>query len=138
LIYTWITEGATRNVVLQPVSFANEIRPLLYNQVAQGGMGCRNCHYDGVDALTAPAGFYMGGGAQGLYDELTAEAPADNGLTGEPYRINKTAGQTDKSLVLINPLFGNAEPHPVKIFSSNADPRYALVYRWITEGYQNN
>lgn len=138
LIYTWISEGAVRNVVQPPVSFANEIRPLLYNQVAQGGMGCRNCHYDGVDANTAPGGFYMGGGAPGLYLELTGEAPTDNGATGEAYRINKQQGYTERSLVLTNPLFGNAEPHPVKVFSSNADPRYQLVYRWIAEGYQDN
>ena len=70
-----------------------------------------------------------------VHAELTGEAPTDNGDTGEAYRINKN-GQAGQSLLLINPLFGHPEPHPVKIFSSNLDPRYQILYRWIQEGYQ--
>lgn len=134
LIYQWITEGGIRNVTLAPVSFANEVRPILYNATNNGGAGCVACH---GDAATAGGGFYVGGNADALWAELTQEAPQDNGATGEPYRINKQ-GQTGASLVLTNPLFGNAEPHPVKIFGGAADPRYQLIYRWIAEGYQNN
>ncbi|MCC7380747.1 MAG: hypothetical protein IT384_02900 [Deltaproteobacteria bacterium] len=135
LIYTWIQEGGRRVQVQQPVSFANDVRPLLAQPTNQGGIGCYNCHASGVNANNAPGGFYTGGTPDQLYAELTQEMPTDNGGTGEGYRINKTAGQADRSLVLTNPLYNNAEPHPVKVFSSNADPRYQTIYRWITEGY---
>jgi hypothetical protein len=134
LLYTWIQEGGIRDVVVPPVSFANEIRPILYNATNNGGAGCITCH---GDQANQSGGFYVGGDAAALHAELTQEAPTDNGATGQPYRVNKQ-GQTGQSLVLINPLFGNAEPHPVKIFGGAADPRYQLIYRWIAEGYQNN
>ncbi|MBI4816965.1 MAG: hypothetical protein HY791_11945 [Deltaproteobacteria bacterium] len=134
LIYTWIQEGGVRNVVPQPVSFANEVRPILYNQTNNGGAGCVSCH---GDPNNIRGGFYVGGDALALYAELTAEAPTDNGVTGEPYRINKQ-GYPERSLVLINPLAGNAEPHPVKLFGNNADPRYSTIYTWIQQGYPNN
>ncbi|MCC7385514.1 MAG: hypothetical protein IT384_26930 [Deltaproteobacteria bacterium] len=135
LIYTWIQQGAQRVQPVAPVSFENDVRPLLYQPTAQGGIGCYSCHVNGVNATNAPGGFYMGGTPDELYAELTQETPTDNGASGEPYRVNKTAGQTDRSLVLINPLYGNPEPHPVKILFSNADPRYQTIYRWISEGY---
>jgi hypothetical protein len=138
IIRTWISEGAQRNVVLPPVSFAAEVHAGMYNDTQNGGWGCRACHYDGVDANTAPGGFYISGDPAAVYDELVNEAPGDNGLTGELYRVNKDPAMTDRSLVLINPLAGNPEPHPVKIFYDNTDPRYALIYRWIQEGYNNN
>jgi hypothetical protein len=138
LIYTWITQGGVRPMVPPPpVSFVTSIRPLLYQSTANGGAGCYACHVDGVNANNAPGGFYMGGNAQDLYNALTNTAPSDNGGSGEPYRVNKM-NYPERSLVLINPLSGNPEPHPVKIFSDNADPRYQLIYRWIAEGYQNN
>jgi hypothetical protein len=137
-ILTWIQEGAQRNVGIPPVSFANDIHTGLYNDTQNGGWGCRACHYDTVTATTAPGGFYISGDPAAVYDELVNEAPGDNGLTGELYRINKDPQYTDRSLVLINPLTGNPEPHQVKIFYDNTDPRYLLIYRWIQEGYQNN
>jgi hypothetical protein len=135
LIYKWISEGAQRGVVQNAVSFRNQVRPLLYLSAPQGGAGCYACHVSGVNADNAPGGFYMGGTPEELYAELATEAAVDNGDSGEAYRINKN-GQPESSLLLINPLFGHPEPHPVKIFSSNLDPRYQLIYRWIQEGYQ--
>lgn len=135
LIYTWISQGGMRPLTPPPpVSFSGAIRPLLYNPTATGGAGCITCH---GDPLEPEGAWYMGGNAQALYDKLTATAPSDNGGTGEPYRVNKQ-NYPERSLVLINPLNGNPEPHPVKIFADNADPRYQLIYRWIAEGYQNN
>ncbi len=138
IILQWITEGAQRNVVVAPVSFANDVHRGLYNDTQNGGWGCRACHYDTVTATTAPGGFYISGDPAAVYDELVNEAPEDNGLTGQPYRIDKDPQYTDRSLVLTNPLLGNPEPHPVKIFYDNTDPRYVLIYRWIQEGYNNN
>jgi mono/diheme cytochrome c family protein len=129
LIYTWIQEGAKRDVVLPPASFTNNVLPRLL-----GDGGCYACHADGVNANNAPGGFYMGGTPAEIYAELVNEASVGNGGTGETYRVNKN-GQVEYSLVLTNPLFGNPEPHPVKIFSSNLDPRYQYIYRWISEGY---
>ncbi|MBI2376330.1 MAG: hypothetical protein HYV07_20210 [Deltaproteobacteria bacterium] len=134
LIYTWIQEGAIRNVVPPVISFATDVRPILYNPTTTGGAGCVSCH---GDANNIRGGFFVGGDAAALHAELTGEAPTDNGQTGEPYRINKQ-GYPERSLVLINPLAGNAEPHPVKLFGNNADPRYATIYSWIQQGYPNN
>jgi hypothetical protein len=139
-IYAWIREGAVYNGNIpppQPVSFYNEIRPLLYQPDGQGGIGCYNCHVLGVDAATAPGGFYMGGNGNELYAELTQETPLDPSGTGELYRINKN-GQPALSLVLLNPLLGSIEPHPAKLLQGTNDPRYQLIYRWISEGYQND
>ncbi len=139
LIYTWISEGALRNNNnLDPVSFYDEVRPLLYNPSGDGGAGCYACHVNGADADDAPGGLYMGGECDDLYTALTAVAPNNAGPYDEPYRINKDPEYTGRSLLLTNPLFGNPEPHPVKIFSDVADARYQLVYRWIAEGYEND
>ncbi len=137
LIYTWIQEGAIRNVPQPPVSFYNEIRTLLYRPTAQGGAGCYACHVNGVNAQNAPGGFYMGGNGNELYERLVNTAPTDPGPYAEPYRINK-ATYPERSLVLTKPLFGNNLNHPVKIFYDAADPRYQTIYRWIVEGYQND
>jgi hypothetical protein len=142
-IRKWIEEGAVRNVVLAPVSFYNDIRKGLYDTPQNGGWGCRACHYDGVNANNAPANFYMSNVAAELFDNLVNQPathsdypdPADP--QHEPYRINK-ANYPERSLALIKPLAGNAALHPVKIFANNADPRYQLLYRWITEGYVND
>jgi hypothetical protein len=134
IISQWISQGGVRTADLPPVSFRNDIRPILYQSVANGGAGCYNCHVAGVNADTAPGGFYMGGTPEELYAELVNEAPTDNGDTGEAYRISRN-GVVEVSLVLTNPLFGNAEPHPTKIYQSNLDTRYQLLYRWIAEGY---
>jgi len=81
-------------------------------------------------------GFDVAGGIDLLYAELTTEVPTDDGATGELLRINKL--DPTKSLLLTNALLGSAEPHPVKIFSSNADSRYQIIYRWIAEGAAKN
>jgi hypothetical protein len=120
------------------VSFYNQIRPMLYQPIENGGIGCYACHVNGVDALTAPAGFYMGGNGNDLYAELTQETPADESGTGEQYRINKQTGYAGRSLLLINPLTGSPEAHPVKIFYGVEDPRYLLIYQWIEQGYIND
>lgn len=139
LLLAWIQGGAQRNVVVNPtVSFYTQIRPLLYKSSAEGGAGCYACHVDGVDANTAPGGLYMGGDGNALYYALTQQTPTDNGATAEPYRINKTANYAGNSLLLTNPLTGNAEPHPVKLFYGVDDPRYQLIYTWISEGYVND
>ena len=70
-----------------------------------------------------------------MYYELVNEAAQDGSGTGEGYRVNKT-GDLERSLLLTNPLLGNAEAHPQKPFASAADPRYQLLYRWIQEGYR--
>jgi hypothetical protein len=139
-IYDWIAAGAVYDgqvVPVQPVSFYNEIRPLLYRNNAEGGLGCYGCHVLGVDANTAPGGLYFGGDGNALHYELTQEAATDNFGTGEPYRINK-AGNTGASLLLTNPLIGSPEPHPGKLISNATDPNYQKIYRWITEGYVND
>ena len=131
LIRTWIAEGALpNNGNLQPVNFYQEVRPLLYETPPNGGAGCRACHVDGVDEDTAPGGLYLGGTCEDLHTALTAYNRGVDEV--ETYRINET--YPERSLVLTNPLFGNAEPHPVKIFSDTADPRYQLIFRWIAEG----
>ena len=138
LILTWITEGGLRNNNnLPPVSFYNDIRPLLYQPTNNGGAGCYTCHVDGVDETNAPGNFYMGGNGNELYDRITNVAPNNPGPYDEAYRINKQ-GYPERSLLLTNPLFGDAEPHPVKIFFDAADPRYQLIYRWVAEGYNND
>jgi hypothetical protein len=139
LIFSWISEGAQRgNVQVAPISFYDDIRPLLYLPYEQGGIGCYACHVDGTNnSNNAPGKLYMGGDATQLFTALTADAARDNGASGEPYRINKL-GYPAKSLLLINPLAGNPEPHPVKIFFGVEDPRYQLIYRWISEGYLND
>ena len=143
IIYNWISEGAQRNVVIQPASFYNDIRPILYGQpgVDQYAAGCRTCHYDGVNNQNAPGGFFISNDGNELYNEMTNEAPnnPDPANLGydEAYRINKD-GYPERSLVLIKPLTGSNAVHPVKIFSDNADPRYVLINRWIVEGYQND
>lgn len=138
-IYGWIQGGAQRNdvPVLPPVSFYNEVRPLLYANTAQGGAGCYTCHVDGVDAATAPGGAYFGGDGNALYDVLVNQPPSNPGPTNEAYRINKQ-GETGYSLVLTNPTQGNNEPHPAKLFFNANDPRYQTIYRWIAEGYVND
>ena len=105
----------------------------MYQPTANGGAGCETCHNN---AANPPGGFYVGGDEAALYAELTAETPSDNGGTGETYRTNTQ--YPERSLVLINPLAGNAEPHPVKIFANNADPRYQTIYQWLVQGAQNN
>jgi hypothetical protein len=142
-IRKWIEEGAVRNVVVAPVSFYNEIRKGLYDTPQNGGWGCRACHYDGVNAQTAPANFFMSNVAAELFDNLVnqpathSDYPDPLDPQHEPYRINK-ANYPERSLALIKPLAGNAALHPVKIFANNQDPRYLLLYRWITEGYVND
>lgn len=138
-IYAWIVQGALRNNVTPPpvVSFSNDVRPLLYQPYAQGGIGCYDCHVNGVNANTAPGGAYFGGNANDLYQVLTQQTPTDNGNTGEPYRINKQ-GNVGYSLVLTNPLLGSPEPHPVKLLQGTQDARYELIYSWIAAGYPNN
>ncbi len=135
----WITEGAVYEggVPPPPVSFYNDVRPILYADAGAGGAGCRGCHVDGVDANNAPGGAYFGGTPQELFDVIANTAPSDNGATGEPYRINKQ-GNAGYSLLLTNPLVGNAEPHPAKLFQGNQDPRYQTIYRWVQEGYFND
>lgn len=139
LIHQWIVEGGVYEgqVAPPPVSFYNDVRPLLYRPDAEGGIGCYTCHVSGVDANTAPGGLYFGGTPQELYNELTQERAIDNGLTGEQYRINKV-GNAANSLMLLNPLVGCPEPHPAKILNGANDPRYQTLYRWITEGYAND
>ena len=92
---------------------------------------------DGVNANNAPGGAYFGGNAAELYYVLTGQTPTDNYGTGEPYRINKQ-GYPAQSLLLTNPLVGAPEPHPAKLFNGTQDPRYLLIYRWISEGYVND
>lgn len=138
IILKWIQDGAIRNAPLPPVSFYNNVRPLLYQPAGQGGAGCYTCHVNGVDAATAPGGFYMGGDGNALHEALTNQAPSDPGPYNEPYRIDKDPQYTGRSLVLTKPLFENDAAHPVKIFFDNTDPRYQLIYRWIQEGYVND
>ncbi|MEQ8272075.1 MAG: hypothetical protein RMA76_15580 [Deltaproteobacteria bacterium] len=139
LIYGWIQGGGLRvgGPPLQPVSFYNDVRPILYADQGNGGAGCYNCHVNGVNVDNAPGGAYFGGNANELYDVLTNQTPSDNGLTGEQYRINKN-GNTGQSLLLLNPTQGNNEPHPAKLFFGAEDPRYQTIYRWIAEGYEND
>lgn len=138
-LYAWIQGGGVRNVVVNPtISFYNQIRPILYRSSAEGGAGCYACHVSGVDENTAPGGAYFGGDGNALYYALTQATATDNGATGEQYRINKTPNNAGYSLLLTNPLNGNIEPHPVKLFYGVEDPRYQLIYTWISEGYVND
>ena len=141
LIYTWISEGARRdgdNPMPPPaVSFYNDLRPLLYRPVNEGGAGCYNCHVLGVGPNNAPGGLYFGGDGNALWRALTQDTAQDNGQSGERYRINRQ-GEIGRSLLLTNPLIGSPEPHPAKIFTGTDDPRYQLIYRWIADGYTND
>lgn len=141
IIYGWIQGGAIyeggNNPPPPEVSFYNDVRPLLYRPVAEGGAGCYNCHVNGVNAQNAPGGAYFGGNGNDLFQVLTAQAPVSPGLYNEAYRINKQ-GQVGRSLILTKPLIGGAEPHPAKIFNGADDPRYQTIYRWISEGYTND
>ncbi|MEL7368907.1 MAG: hypothetical protein AAFN74_08355, partial [Myxococcota bacterium] len=139
LIYRWIDEddGQRNNNNLPPVSFYNDVRPLLYLPSGDGGAGCYACHVNNVDEDNAPGGLYMGGDGNDLYEALVNTAPNNAGPFDEPYRINRNE-YPERSLLLTNPLFGDAEPHPVKVFNNAADTRYQLIYRWISEGYTND
>ena len=139
-LYGWIQGGAIDDTVNAPVvltSFYNDVRPLLYLPIAQGGAGCYDCHVNGVDAVTAPGGAYFGGDGNALYQVLTQDTPTDNGFTGQPYRINR-AGFPEQSLLLLNPTLGTIEPHPAKLLNGVTDVRYQTIYRWIVEGYAND
>ena len=137
IILAWITEGAQRNLVAPlQVSFYNDVYPLLYGDPAQGAAGCSDARCHGLTP-NGSGGLYIVGDANALYDELTNEAPTDNGGSGEPYRINKN-GNTGLSLLLTNPLTGSNEPHPVKLFFGADDPRYQILYQWISLGYVND
>jgi mono/diheme cytochrome c family protein len=137
-VYAWVVQGALRTVGVPPVvSFYNDVRPLLYQPYANGGIGCYDCHVNGVDANTAPGGAYYGGNGNDLYDVLTQQIPTDNGNTGEPYRINKL-GNVGASLLLTNPLLGSPEPHPAKLLQGVQDARYQIIYTWIANGYIND
>lgn len=124
LIRRWIEGGAVRAAVARPVSFVNDVKPLL-----QGPLGCVSCH-DGE-------GLDLTGGTNALWAELIGEPAADASQSGEARRVN-TLGRPERSLLLTNPLSGHDEPHPMKPFFSAADPRYQLLYRWIAEGYVND
>lgn len=124
IVRQWIAEGGRRAVAARPVSFVAEIRPLL-----AGPLGCAACH--------SGDGFDVTGSAAALYAELVEEAATDAGGTGEARRIN-LSGRPERSLLLTNPLSGADEAHPQKPFFSTADPRYQLLYRWISEGYRND
>jgi hypothetical protein len=137
IIYQWIYEGAEREVELDPTSYRYDVYPLLARPVSEGGAGCYSCHVAGVNAQTAPGGFYLGGGYDDVHYQLTQAAATDPDGLGEAYRINK-ANYPDRSLVLVKPLYGSPAVHPVKIFSANTDPRYQILYRWIVEGWVND
>ena len=132
VIRQWISDGANRNPPLLPVSFVNQVRPLLTNPASEGGLKCQACHIQGVDPSNAPGGLYMGGTAGELIHMLTRTTPSDDGGTGEPYRLNTTS--PERSLLLLNLLVGSPEPHPVKLFPSSVHPSYQLLSRWIKEG----
>lgn len=139
-VYGWIAEGGIYEGNIPPpvpVSFYNEVRPILYQNNANGGAGCDGCHVNGVNAGNAPGGAYFGGDGNALWQVLTQQPPTDNGQTGEAYRINRN-GETARSLLLLNPLVGSPEPHPAKLFNGANDPRYLTIYRWIEEGYIND
>ncbi len=137
-IYSWIAEGAEYDGIIPPppVSFYNDVRPILYEPIGNGGAGCYNCHVDGEDANTAPGGAYFGGDGNALHLVLTAQTPSDNGNTGEQYRVNIAAPA--QSLLLLNPLAGSPEPHPAKLFNGVLDPRYQTIYQWIQGGAVND
>ncbi|MEM7675247.1 MAG: hypothetical protein AAF449_04490 [Myxococcota bacterium] len=140
-IYSWIAAGAPYDdnapPPLEPVSFYNDVRPILYAAAAQGGAGCVGCHVTGVNANNAPGGAYFGGDGNALWQVITQQTAVDSANTGEPYLINR-AGQPERSLLLTNPLVGSPEPHPAKLFNGVGDPRYQTIYRWIQEGYVND
>lgn len=130
LILKWIEEGATRFAVGSRVSFVAQVKPLLGNASGAGGIGCSSCH-----AGAASAALQLDVGAQEMYNELTVEAAVAGGSTGETRRVNQQ-GYPERSLLLTNPLEASGEAHPTKIFQNAADPRYQLLYRWISEGAQ--
>jgi hypothetical protein len=138
-ILAWIQEGAVRRMTSAPqVSFSAQVVPLLANTSTAGGMGCNSCH-----ANPGPDGnFLISTDPAQLYAALTQEmAQYQTGCPGpscEPHRIDETLGNADRSLLLMMPLMGNDLPHPVKFFSSTADPRYTTLYRWIADGFPMN
>jgi hypothetical protein len=139
LILTWIVEGAERVVNVPPVSFSQDIVPLMSYPTDQGGAGCYNCHTNVANPNVAPGNFYMSQDAGELYQALTLDAPTDNAGTAEMYRVN-VYGYPERSMILVYPLTNGPYQgyHPVNIFANTADPRYQLLYRWIQEGYNYN
>jgi hypothetical protein len=139
-ILQWITEGAKKNgtgtMTSSAVSFAQRVAPIFQNEARLGGAGCVVCHST-QGGQTPMANFNVGTTPAELYDALVNQ-PATDQTLGQMFRIAKRAGDEDRSLVLVKPLQGNPAIHPVKLFSSNADPRYITIYRWIAEGYPNN
>jgi hypothetical protein len=135
-ILTWITEGAMRQSAgAATVSFLNDVIPILTHTATdtKPGAGCVYCH--GV--ANPPANFSVLGGPTAVYQALTTQLCTDRS-TAQIYRIDKNNGDADRSLVLLKPTMGTTVIHPVKLFSSNADPRYVLIYKWIAEGFPNN
>ena len=119
LIRQWIVDGGKRGGAARPVSFVDDVVPLL-----QGQIGCNGCHNgEGLDVTGTP---------QALWAALVTDAAADQSGTGEAHRVN--VARPERSLLLTNPLSGCPEPHPMKPFFSAADPRYQVLYRWISEG----
>lgn len=134
-ILTWIQEGAHRNTGMMRVSFNADVRPIIAQTSTAGGAGCAAAACHGT--RPGQANFYVRGTPQELYTALTTQMATDR-RTGQMYRIDKNPGDSDKSLVLVKPLMGNPATHPVKLFSSNVDPRYVTIYRWIAQGYLQN
>jgi hypothetical protein len=132
LILNWIQQGGTYQAAGSRISFVAQVKPLLGNASSAGGIGCVGCHTGGN-----PANLQFDGTSADIYNNLVTEAAQDGSGSGETTRINK-AGHPEKSLLLTNPLQGNTEAHPLKTFASTADPRYQILYRWISEGYQND
>jgi hypothetical protein len=128
LMLTWISEGARRRTEAPPVSFTREVLPLLAAPAASGGAGCVSCH--GVEP--AAAGFSVSGPAAAVHAELVTEPANDPSVTGELRRVNLM--QPERSLLLTMPTSGSQVRHPAKLFTGTADPRYALLYRWIQQG----
>src|SRR5262249_38143342 len=126
LILTWIQQGGKRGALGAVVAFT-DILAIVAAPAANGGAGCVACHY----GAAPPNGFKVDGTPAEVYAAMTMQ-PATDQTTGEQYRIDKTMGNADKSLVLIKPLLGNPAVHPIKLFSSTSDTRYSTIYRWIS------
>jgi hypothetical protein len=118
------------------ISFMQDVRPLIANPTSESGTGCYACHVSNVNERTAPAQFFMGAMAGELYDALTHQRAADLGMLGEMFRVNLQ--NPSRSLLLVEPLQTAVNPHPIKVFTDENDPRYVLLQRWITEGARDD
>ncbi len=143
----------------EPVSFRNDVLPIFVTSAPEGG-GCGSCHVKEWSGCFSLLGGTVGGGSQSnwggsdcydhgpcglklrrssdsiddVYDDLV-DLDEDYSCA-QQVRINKE--NPAASLLLTKPLSASADHYGGGIFSSELDPRYQTIFRWISEGAEFN